>query len=217
LKDEIIESIVKTEVQNIMKIAQAEVRKLHVAELGIVVKIFPHSGSDKNNYECDVRLRDRNLTLERVPVATQQVGLANIPHVDDLVIVTFIGGDINSPIIIGRLYNDKDRPPDFKEEEIIYKPPYSKSKELRRVYLELPGDSLKITLSEDGVDIKTDSNVVIHTSGKTTLESDGGISIKAGGNLSIEASGSLNIESHSSVKLKSAGTMTIEGAVVKIN
>jgi hypothetical protein len=208
LRDELIESIVKTEVQNMFKIARAEVRKIHVAELGVISKVFPHAGSDNNNYECDVKLRDKDVTLERVPVATQHIGLANIPHAQDLVLVTFINGDFNSPVIIGRLYNDKDRPPDFNQEEIIYKPPYSKNKDLRRLYIELPGESLKITLSEKGVDITTDSDVHIHSSGNTTIKCDGKISLEAQ---------DINLQSQSSMSLKSAGEVTIQGSVVKIN
>lgn len=212
-----IESVVKSEVESMIKIARSEAQKIHVAELGIVTAVYSHSGSDNNNYECDVKLRDKDIKFEKVPVATQQIGLANIPHEQDLVLVTFINGDINSPIIIGRLYNDKDRPPDFKEEEIIYKPPYSRNNDLKRLYIELPGESLKITLSERGVDIRTDSDVVIHTSGNTTIESDRAISIKASGNLSIQAAGSIGLESQSSMTIKSAGEVTIQGAVVKIN
>jgi hypothetical protein len=208
LRDEQIESIVKSEVQNMIKIARAEARKIHVAELGVVTKVFPHSEGDKNNYECDVKLRDKDITLEKVPVATQQIGLANMPHEQDLVLVTFINGDINSPIVIGRLYNDKDRPPEFNEEEIIYKPPYSKSEDLKRLYIELPGESLKVTLSEKGVDISTDADVVIHSSGNTTIKCDGGISLQAG---------DISLESQKSMTIKSSGEVTIQGAVVKIN
>lgn len=209
MRDELIESIVKSEVQSMIKIARAEARKIHVAELGVVTKVFPHSGGDKNNYECDVKLRDKDITLEKVPVATQHIGLANIPHEQDLVLVTFISGDINSPIVIGRMYNDKDRPPEFKEEEIIYKPPYSENADLKRLYIELPGESLKVTLSEKGVDIITGADVHIHTSGNTVITSDGSISLQAAADLSLE--------SQKSMTIKSAGEVTIQGAVVKIN
>ena len=88
-------------VEGVRKIVEAEVRKLHLAELGIITSVYPHtSDGDKQNYECDVRLRDKEVELRKVPVATQHIGLAHIPHVGDLVLLTFINGDINSPIII---------------------------------------------------------------------------------------------------------------------
>ena len=78
------------------------------------------SGSDKNNYECDVQLRDSGLELKRVAVATQRVGAVAIPNVDDLVLVQFLNGDMNSAVITGRLYNDKDRSPEAKPHECVY-------------------------------------------------------------------------------------------------
>ena len=56
-----------------------------------------------------MKLRDSGLELKRVPVATQRIGLAAIPNVDDLVLVAFVGGDLQRPVIVGRLYNDVDR------------------------------------------------------------------------------------------------------------
>src|SRR5690606_28894169 len=49
--------------------------------------------------------------LRHVPIATQRIGEVSIPAEGELVLVQFIGGDINAPIVVGRLYNDEDRPP----------------------------------------------------------------------------------------------------------
>ena len=74
-------------IEVIRKIIEDEINKLHIAELGEVTSIFPHSsGSDKENYECNVRLKYKDLELRRVPVATQHIGLADIPNVGDLVV-----------------------------------------------------------------------------------------------------------------------------------
>src|SRR5262245_34276249 len=100
------------------KVAAHEAQKIHTHELGIVTSVFPHkSDSDKENYQCSVKLKNKkqsdgsDFELRRVPVATQHIGLANIPNVGDLVIIGFVGGDINAPVILGRLYNDEDLPP----------------------------------------------------------------------------------------------------------
>ena len=119
-------------VEVIRNIAQMEIKKIHTTELGIVTSVFPHaSDSDKDNYECNIRLKDKGVELRKVPVATQQIGFVNILHTGDLVLVSFIGGNINSPIIVGRLYNEIDRPPTSEQEEIVYKPPYTKDTSLR--------------------------------------------------------------------------------------
>jgi hypothetical protein len=160
-------------VESIRKIAEAEIRKLHTNEIGKVTSVFPHSSdSDKDNYECNVKLRDKEVELRKVPVLISHVGFANIPHVGDLVLISFINGDINSPVIIGRLYNDEDRPPLSKMEEIVYSPPYKKDEKLRRINIVLPEKILDLNFYDDRI------SLVI---GKSTVDanSEGDIAIRS--------------------------------------
>lgn len=141
-------------IQTIQMIVREELRKIHIMELGIITSVFPHSSeSDKQNYECNVRIKDKGVELRRVPVATQHIGLSNMLHTNDLVLISFINGDVNSPIIIGRLYNDQDRPPLSKMEEIVYKPQYTKNTSLRRINLVLPEEIFNVTLYDDKMSI----------------------------------------------------------------
>src|SRR5688572_32465569 len=58
-----------------------QLRSFKIAELGVVTNVYSHeSSSDKNNYECDVKLRNSGLELKRVGVATQRVGSVAIPN-----------------------------------------------------------------------------------------------------------------------------------------
>jgi hypothetical protein len=51
-------------VEVIKKIAEA--KKLYLMEMGIVTSIFPHSEeSNKDNYECNVKLKNRDLELRK--------------------------------------------------------------------------------------------------------------------------------------------------------
>jgi hypothetical protein len=60
-----------------------ELQSFKTAELGVVTNVYSHeSSSDKNNYECDVKLRNSGLELKRVAVATQRIGAAAIPNQD---------------------------------------------------------------------------------------------------------------------------------------
>lgn len=107
----------------IMKdIAAREAAKIYTTELGVVTAVFPHADEgDKDNYACSVKLKNRDdLELRQVPVATPHIGWANIPNVGDLVVLTFIGGDLNAPVIIGRLYNDEDRPPKNDKDQVVF-------------------------------------------------------------------------------------------------
>jgi phage baseplate assembly protein gpV len=173
----------------IREIVESEVRKINIAEVGEVTSIFPHSSdSDKDNYECNVKLKYKELELRKVPVATQHIGLANTPNVGDLVLITFVNGNINAPVIIGRLYTDEDRPPVHKEEEIVYIPSYSKSSDLRRLHMKLPS-GLVLSVTDDDVTVEA---------GKTKLKisRDGDIAVESGGNISISASGDFSVNAN---------------------
>jgi len=221
-------------VEVIRKIVEAEIRKIHVAELGVVTSIFPHaSDSDKDNYECNVKLKNTGLELQKVPVATQHIGLAHIPKVDEMVLVTFLNGDINAPILIGRMYTAEDRPPANDGEEIIYVPPYSENADLRRIHMELPsGIILSVTddilnveagkttlkINRDGnIEVESNEKVSITASGdmtftadKITIESKQDMNIKAGANATIKGESGVKMESSATLEIKATTTANIE-------
>lgn len=133
----------------IRAVVQDQLRGFKTAELGIVTQVYPHeNGSDKNNYACDVRLRDSGLELKRVPVSTQRVGAVAIPNKDDMVLVQFLNGDVHAAVITARLYNDQDRPPEAKTHEFVYVSPDAAESGIRRIYLELANDN-KVLLDDD--------------------------------------------------------------------
>ncbi len=212
-------------VETIRKVAQHEVNKMHIAELGTITSIFPHADdSDKDNYECNVQLKNRELELRQVPVATQGIGLVNIPQVGDLVLIVFVNGDIKSPVIVGRLYNDEDRPPTSDAGELVFKPPYDKNTDLKRFHLEFPGgvtftikdDSITVVAGKTQMNIKADGDVTIESNAKIELKARGDLNL-SGSNITIESQQALQLKAGSTADLKSNATMTIKGALVQIN
>lgn len=144
------------------KVAEQEARKISTLELGVVTSVFPHaSDSDKDNYQCSVKLKHRkqpdgsDFELRKVPVATPHIGLANIPNVGDLVVLGFLNGEINAPIILGRLYNDEDTPP--------------KNDVGQMMLTNLETISLT-TKSGTKVEIDADGNVIIEAKGDVTVK-----------------------------------------------
>ena len=212
-------------VEVIKKIAEDETKKLHLLELGVVTSIFPHAGSsDKDNYECNVRLKNRDLELRKIPIATSHIGLVSVPNVGDLVVLGFVGGNINAPLVLGRLYNDEDRPPVNDAGEIVYKSPDSKKNGVRRLNLELPND-ITITITDDEFRAEIGSSVVtIKTGGAVTIESNAGVTIKAkgdmllsGSNITVESQQALELKAGTTGTLKASATLDISGAMVNIN
>ena len=107
-------------VETIQQIVRGELRSVGIAELGVVDAVSAHKdSSDNDNYGCDVRLKNTGLLLKRVPIMTGHLGSAAIPNVGDLVLLTFAKGDMNQPIVVGRLYTDDDRPPVNTGNELI--------------------------------------------------------------------------------------------------
>lgn len=211
-------------VSTIQAIVRDEMRSLRAAELGLVKKVYPHSSEgDADNYACDVELKNSQLLLKRVPISTDRIGTVAIPNIEDLVLVSFVQGDVNQPIVIGRLYNDQDRPPLNRSDEIVFRLPLDDAEdktlkaalrnlqthasEPREVIIEMPP---KITVRiTDGTVRATagDSEMVIdqsHASGglvtvvtgrtKMTMNQDGDIQVEAAGSMSLKANRDLTLD-----------------------
>jgi phage baseplate assembly protein gpV len=227
-------------VEVLQAIVRDELRRLRVAEIGVVTDSFPHeSDSDSNNYQCTVRLRDSGLELPRLPVATGRIGFAAIPKVGDMVLVQFVGGSPHGAVVSGRLYNDQDLPPQSKAAECVYVSPDQAESGVRRLYLEFPNGN-KLTLDDDkvvlemgdskvtvnnGGDVEIDSKakVVVTSQGNMEFSSQGDISISAGGTLSLKAQGDLKLEglsaaikAQTSAQLEGSASTTVKGSLLSL-
>ena len=229
-----------TIVNTLQEIIRHEMRNLRIAELGLVEAVYPHNASgDGDNYGCDVRLKNSGLLLKRVPVATGHIGTAAIPNIDDLVLLTFDKGDINQPIIIGRLYNDEDRPPLNKPDEVIFRLPLAKADnktikaairnhqdqaEPREMIIEMP-PQITVRISDGAVRATAGKTEMIleqpNSSGgavtvvtgrtKITMDQDGDVTMEAAGSMAIKANGSMSLEAQK-IDIKSNTSVNIEAA-----
>jgi uncharacterized protein involved in type VI secretion and phage assembly len=196
------------------KVAARETEKIYTTELGIVTAVFPHeSESDEGNYAASVRLKNRkqadgsDFELRKVPVATGHMGLVNIPNIADLVLISFISGDINAPVIIGRLYNDEDRPPVNKEGEFILRQSLKKGGTLKIdadgvITITSDNDKSIVTINEDEVTLSTgDGKVSIKLEG-------GGITLDAGtSDVTLKSNGNVTLGDASTAQVKVGGRM----------
>lgn len=177
----------------IRAIVQDELKSLCLGDIGVVTSSFPHKAGDDHNYECSLRLREGELELRRVPVATPHVGMVSAPEVGDLVLVSYVGGDPNRPIVVGRLYSDKRNPPEHAPGEWRVESPLKAKTAIainRDAAVEITAGDTHVTVHPDGnielaspadLSVKVDGNVsltcsdcTINTSGNIDLGSDGG-------------------------------------------
>ncbi|MFH1097270.1 MAG: phage baseplate assembly protein V [Candidatus Desantisbacteria bacterium] len=192
-------------VGTIQKIVQHELQKIRIGELGAVTSIFPHSDDgDKDNYECNVKLKNSGLELRKVPVATPHIGSAVIPTIGDLVFVSFVRGDVNQPIITGRLYNDEDRPPANKTNEFLIQAPYKGTTNFK---MDAEGN-INVVAGETTLTLKKDGDVLINSKAKLDIKIEGESKIQSKGNVSVESDGE--------IKIKVANDATIECTNCKI-
>jgi phage baseplate assembly protein gpV len=234
-----------TLINTIQEIIRHEMNGLRIAEMGLVEAVYPHrDGGDNDNYGVDVRLKNSGLLLKRVPVATGHIGTAAIPNIGDLVLLTFQNGDVNQPIVIGRLYNDDDRPPANDSNEVIFRLPLEKPDDKsilgairniedksppREIIFEMP-PKITVRITDGTVQAtagKTEmfldqqggsGGTVTVTSGRTkiVMNQDGAITIDAATSLSIKAAAALSLEGNT-VSIKGNGSVKIEsGAAMNI-
>ena len=153
------------------KVARKEVEKINTTFLGEVTAIFPHEAEgDNDNYQCSVKLKNKkqddgsDFELRRVPISVGHIGLTNIPNIGDMVLIAFIDGNVNAPVIIGRLYNDQLRPPVNEAGQII---------------LENTESICIGTKSGSTIEMDKDGNIKIESVGKLSInkESNGEIAI----------------------------------------
>jgi len=203
-------------VEVIRKIVEAEIRKIYVTEVGVVTNVFP--GPD-DFYRCHVKLlsrgvaeKDGDIELRDVPIATQQIGLVNIPNIDDLVLVSFLNGDLQAPVIIGRLYNDAQKPPANEIDEFVYVAPErtGNDENARRVYVEFPS-GIKLTMTEDIVNLEAGATVLtINRDGNVEIECNEAVSITATGDMTFKAD-TITMESKMDMEFKAGAKATIKG------
>lgn len=230
---------VSTIVDTIQEIIRYELRALRIAELGLVEAVYPHSDNgDSDNYGCDVRLKNSGLLLKRVPIAAGHIGTVAIPNVGDLVLLTFDKGDVNQPIVIGRLYNDGDRPPLNNPDEVIFRLPLAEADDKtikaairnlqantppREIIVEMP-PKITVRITDGAVratagktEMKLDQpngsgGTVTVVAGRTkiTMNQDGDVKVEANGAMTLKAKGNLSLESDQSVSIKGASNVDIE-------
>jgi uncharacterized protein involved in type VI secretion and phage assembly len=214
-----------SDVVNILRaIVREELAHHRSPELGIVTEVFPGDGNE-NNHQVSVRLRSSGVELQRAPVSVGRLGFSMLPEVEDLVLLAFVDGDINAPVVIGAIYDNVKQAPKAGALETIYQPFGDEDSSIRRLHVELASgstltmddDKLQVESGGTKVVIERDGDVTIKSAAKVTIESSGDITLDAGGNLELSAKQNVTIkglstavEGQADAKLKGP-TVTLAG------
>lgn len=190
-------------VPSLRALIRAELAALRLPELGVVTRVYSNEGGEgKSAIEVDLRLRGSAVELQRVPCTVGRLGMSCAPRVEDLVLVAFVGGDLNAAIVVGAVYDERVLAPDAGADEIVYQVPDDARAGARRFEIRLPDDRT-ITVEDAKVTIALGSTTV-------TIEADGNIALEAGGDLTLKAKGAITIEAGSDATFKGK-SVTVEG------
>jgi len=161
------------------------------------------------------------------PMAGQNRGMVFLPEVNDEVLVAFEHGDLNRPYVLGGLWNGVDKPPEGNKDgknnirkirsrsghEIIFDDNDTARKEKIEIHTKA---GHKIILNDSSgqekieIEDKTGNNFIKMDSVQNS------ISIESTMKLNIKSQ-VVEIEAGGMMTLKAGATLTIQGALVKIN
>jgi uncharacterized protein involved in type VI secretion and phage assembly len=131
--------------------------------------------------------------------------MSALPMVGDLVLVVFLGGDLNAPMIIGCVYDENTQPPEAAAGELVYQIPDDGGE--RHLHVELPS-GMSYTVDDEAMSITAGGTEVL-------LEKDGNVQISASGNIELKAEGDVVLEAGGSLNLKAAIDVVTEGMNIK--
>lgn len=224
----------------IKKIAEEEAKKQRTLELAEVTSIYPHGAdSDNDNYDCDVKLKNGGNELRKVPILTPHIGFTWVPDIGDLVLIGYVGGSVNSPVVLGSLYNDDQRPPVNDKDQAICSVDNGGFKQLDFTFgadnrLRIDGtkgamwdiNGSRLLMSIDGmgfVDHKDHSYIVqgLKDSGGTVfVGAASGIVIGISSNVMKLARGTgseqIVIKADKDIRIECGGTLTLKGKSINL-
>ena len=208
------------------RIARHEATARAGAAIGTVTEVFP-ADQGSVDHAVSVELRDSRVVLPRVPIAVGVLGFAAIPAVGDLVVVMFLDGDVNAPIVLGRLYHADLDPPAHAAGEIILSLPAGGDAQVRlaivpskpSLLLTLPGD-VAVECVEDRAEIRAgELRVTVDGAGGGRAEIAAGgskITLKKDGDITLTTSGTFKIDA-AAVDISGSSKISITGSSVEIN
>ena len=216
---------------SLLDVFQDEEKKEGGTVEGVAIAIVTNNQDPQNLGRVKVKYpwREGSPESEWVRVAAlaagQDRGSLWVPEVQDEVLVAFDKGNIDHPFVLGGLWNGQDKPPAKNED----------GKNNTKLMKTRSGHELRFfdKEAEEFIEVKThgghifrlddkagDAHMEIKDSSgsnKITIKTVGNsIEIESGLTLKIKSQ-TIDIEAGASMSIKASGTLTIQGALVKIN
>ena len=172
------------------------------------------------------------------PLAGTNYGLYMMPKVGDLVLLSYLGGDVHRPFVIGSLWTKDVAAPykieGGKNETFSFRLPsgtevvFSEASGKKILVTDKDGkNALTMDLGSGAVTVQADKKLTLSAgtnasitldgaSGKITVSGKTGVDIQTA-QLKAEASGTCQIKANGQMSVESSGMTQIKGSMLKLN
>jgi uncharacterized protein involved in type VI secretion and phage assembly len=150
--------------------------------------------------------------------------------VGDLVLINFIGGDINAPIITGRLYDDEQRPPLNKNNEFLLQHSVKNGGSIKlddkgKIIITSKDEENILTVEDEKVSVMHEKFSIIIDGDKISITSDKDLALSAKNGkfvidaqqIEITSANALKIDAGAGMDIKASGAMKLEGSTIYLN
>lgn len=165
--------------------------EIKLPKVGRVISVTTHtSDSDHSNHEVDVEWPPNNSiqTFRGVTLAQPITGGVYVPTKGDFVLLEFLDGDSERPIVTRCVYasDDEDRAPKAHEGDIVFK--------RGNIYFEIDGDGKWARFAKKNSDLaEPDAKIELDESGNVTTQGSesyvGSFTVTGAGTISITSPG----------------------------
>ncbi len=151
------------------------------------------------------------------PGAGNQAGVIWMPSVGDEVLVAFEHGDVSHPLVLGGLWNGKDKVPfdassDLDAGTVTNFGFVSRTGHAIRLQESSQANSIMLTTGDGKVSIEIDQD-----NQRVNVTSQGKILLDAQGDIELHSGGSIKLKADSSIEIEAGGQAKIKGATVALN
>jgi uncharacterized protein involved in type VI secretion and phage assembly len=205
---------------------QQEGSRVQGVALGLVTNNQDPDGMGRVKVKYPWRENSPESFWARIAVlaAGKDRGTTWIPEVGDEVLVGFDKGNIEHPYVLGSLWNGKDAPPETNSDgENNTKLIKSRCGHTIKFFEKQGQESFEIKTQGGHVLLMDDTSgsaqIVIKDSSGNKIEiqsAQNSLTIESGLSLKIKSQ-QIDIEAGASMNIKASGTLTIQGALVRIN
>jgi uncharacterized protein involved in type VI secretion and phage assembly len=162
------------------------------------------------------------------PMSGKEMGVYFLPSVDDEVLVAFQHGDVNSPYVIGSLWNMESKPPEKNDDGKngfrtikslsghVIRLTDTEGSERIEIIDKTAKNSIVIDTKENTITITADADVTIKSANGKLVLSGAGVEISSTADFKVDAKGNAEVKCVN-LTLEGSGPTVLKGATVAIN